>query len=287
MFGSANYEINDCWSLGGAVGVGMRPPTLTELYATGPFLSVIQNGFNSVIGDPNLDAARHTQVDLNLRVDTGRFRGGLSGFFASVKDYITYEVALFGALPEENTRGLTYVNTPRATLAGGEAYAEYDVNDWLTPFVTASYVEGRDQTRSAGGMQFYNPAVATFFYDPNAPRGLLPGSDEEPLPSISPFEARAGFWIRERVDNPTWGVEFSARIVDSQDRVATSIGELPTAGFTVYDIRGYWQATQHMTVVAGVENLTDKFYREHLDLRTGRGVFQPGIAFYSGAQVDW
>ena len=287
VFGTADYQLSDAWTLGGALGVGMRPPTLTELYATGPFLSVIQNGFNSVIGDPNLDAARHTQFDLNLRVDTGRLRGGLSGFHAWVKDYITYEVVLFGALPEENTRALTYVNTPFATLAGAEAFAEYDLNCWLTPFVTASYVEGRDHTRSAGGMQFYNPAFAMFLVDPNAPRGLLPGADQEPLPSIPPLEARVGFWIREPAEEPDWGVEFSARIVDNQDRVATSIAEFPTAGFTVYDIRGYWQATDRLTLVGGVENLTDKFYREHLDLRTGRGVFQPGITFYTGAQMNW
>ncbi len=287
VFGSGEYRLNDNWTFGGAAGVGMRPPTLTELYATGPFLSVVQNGFNSVIGDPNLDAAQHTQLDLNVRVDTGRFRGGLNGFYAWVKDYITYEVVLFGALPEENTRALTYVNTPHATLAGGEAFAEYDVNDWLTPFVTASYVEGRDHTRSAGGMQFYNPAFATFTIDPNAPRGVLPGADEEPLPSISPLEARAGFWIRQPAETPTWGVEFSARIVDSQDRVASSIGELPTAGFTTYNLRGFWQATERLTLVGGVENLTNKFYREHLDLRTGRGVFQPGITFYTGAQMNW
>ena len=136
-------------------------------------------------------------------------------------------------------------------------------------------------------MQLYNPAFATFIVDPNAPRGLLPGADEEPLPSISPLEARAGFWIRQPAENPAWGVEFSARIVDSQDRVASSIGELPTAGFTVYNLRGFWQATERLTLVGGVENLTDKFYREHLDLRTGRGVFQPGITFYTGAQMNW
>jgi outer membrane receptor protein involved in Fe transport len=42
-----------------------------------------------------------------------------------------------------------------------------------------------------------------------------------------------------------------------------------------------------LTLVGGVENLTNKFYREHLDLRTGRGVFQPGITFYTGAQMNW
>ena len=287
FFGSADFKLNDSWTLGGAAGVGMRPPTLTELYATGAFLSVIQNGFNSVIGDPNLDPSRQTQIDISLKVDDGRFRGGLTGFHAWIKDFITYEVVLFNALPEENTRGLTYVNTPQATLAGFESYAEYDVNDWLTPFGTVAFVEGRDHTRSEGGQQFYNPAIAQFIVDPNAPRGILPGANKEPLPSIPPLQARLGVRVHEPGANPSWGLELAARIVDAQNRVAASIGELPTAGFTTYDARGFWKATNHLTMVGGVENFTNKYYREHLDLRTGRGVYQPGINFYFGSQLGW
>jgi outer membrane receptor protein involved in Fe transport len=39
--------------------------------------------------------------------------------------------------------------------------------------------------------------------------------------------------------------------------------------------------------VAGVENFTDKQYHEHLDLRTGRGVFQPGVSFYFGIELNY
>jgi len=287
VYGTAEYKVDEHWTLGTAAGVGMRPPTLTELYSTGEFLSVIQNGFNSVIGNPNLDPARHTQLDISVRANYEHFRAGATGFYAWVKDFITYEVVLFNALPEENTRAMTYVNTPFVTLSGFETYAEYDVNCWLTPFATMSFVEGRDHTRSQGGQDFYNPAIAQFFHDPNAPRGILPGSDEEPLPGIPPLESRVGFRIHDPCPQPTWGVEFGARIVDNQDRVASSIVELATPGFTTYDIRGFWRACDNLTLISGVENLTDKFYREHLDLRTGRGVFQPGINFYFGAEVTY
>ena len=71
--------------------------------------------------------------------------------------------------------------------------------------------------------------------------------------------------------------------MDDQDRVALSLFEKETPGFTTYDLRAYWQATDRMLLLAGVENLTDKQYREHLDLRTGRGVFQPGAEFVQRA----
>ncbi len=287
LFGTADYKLDDQWTAGLAAGTGMRPPTLTELYSTDEFLSVIQNGFNSVIGNPNLNASRHTQIDVSLKVNTGGFRAGATGFYAWIKDFTTYEVVLFGALPEENTRALTFVNTPFATLSGFEAYSEYDNTNWLTSFGTVSYVEGRDHTRSEGGQDFYNPAVAQFTHDPNAPRGILPGAKKEPLPGIYPMQARLGFRIHDPNPQTKWGAELSARVVDRQDRVATSLGELPTAGFTTFDIRTFWRPSKHLSLTGGVENLTNKFYREHLDLRTGRGVFQPGFNFYFGSQLTY
>ena len=35
------------------------------------------------------------------------------------------------------------------------------------------------------------------------------------------------------------------------------------------------------------DNFTDKQYHEHLDLRTGHGVFQPGINFYFGVELTY
>jgi hypothetical protein len=43
-------------------------------------------------------------------------------------------------------------------------------------------------------------------------------------------------------------------------------------------------------LVAGVENFTDKNYREHLDFREingSRQVFQPGVNFYFGGDLTY
>jgi iron complex outermembrane recepter protein len=40
-------------------------------------------------------------------------------------------------------------------------------------------------------------------------------------------------------------------------------------------------------LIAGVENFTDDFYREHLDYRTGRGVNQPGVNFYFSTELTY
>jgi len=42
-------------------------------------------------------------------------------------------------------------------------------------------------------------------------------------------------------------------------------------------------------LVAGVENFTNRNYREHLDFRSpgGQSVFQPGVNFYLGTEWSY
>ena len=112
---------------------------------------LLQNGQNTVTGDPRLSQERAWQVDLGLACEYCRLRGGINGFHAWVFDYITFEnLNVFRAPPAGQVEqvSLKYVNTDLATLAGFELFAECDVNDWLTPFATLKYVEGRDHTRN-------------------------------------------------------------------------------------------------------------------------------------------
>jgi outer membrane receptor protein involved in Fe transport len=224
------------------------------------------------LGNPNLAVERLWQIDIGLNADYDRFHGGIRGFHAWIGDYITFET--WGNFPglSDPTLLVQFINTDLATLAGGEAYGAYDWNDWLTAFGTLCYVEGRDQTRGIRGV-FDTPF---FNYAP-----------QEPLPGIAPLESRLGVRLHATEEDPPWGLELSARIVDNQDRVASSLFEEQTPGFTTCDVRGYWQATDHLLLVAGVENLTDKQYREHLDLRTGYGVYQPGRSFYFGSELQY
>ena len=76
-----------------------------------------------------------------------------------------------------------------------------------------------------------------------------------------------------------------ARIVANQDRVAATLFEQETPGFTVYNLRTFVKASDAITMVAGVENLTDKQFREHFDPRNHSQVFRPGINFYFGSEV--
>lgn len=284
---NTDYQLTENITLLGGFGFAMRPPTPTELYAIGPFLATLQQGFTSVNGNPNLNAERLHQFDVGFRADYGFIRGGFSGFFSWISDYITFAAIgtdQKGIAPSGfgNFLSVQFVNTSLATLWGTEAYLEMDYNDYITPFFTLSYVEGQDQTRTSTRGRF------DLLGNPITVNGQpLPNPNREPLPSISPLDVRIGLRLHEAGRNPTYGVEFSSRLVARQNRVAASLLEQPTPGFTVFDLRAYWQAREGILLTGGIENIFDRNYREHLDLRTGLGVFQPGRNVYFGLELRY
>jgi outer membrane receptor protein involved in Fe transport len=274
---TADYKIDEHLTVLGGTGFAQRAPTLTELYATSPYISVLQQGLDRLYGDPNLSPERALQVDIGLKANYNCFRASVAGFYSWIHDYITYDANNFAGSPLSKIAQVIYTNTDQATLAGGELVAEMDATDYLTPFGTLSYVQGRDLTHIDTRRP---PDVASS-------RRTI---DQEPLPGIPPLEARAGIRFHERGRSPKWAIELALRMVDEQNLVAASLGEVPTPGFTTFDVRAYWQATKAILLIAGVENITDKFYREHLDPRSGfpgDELFRPGTNFYMGMTVQY
>ena len=174
-----------------------------------------------------------------------------------------------------DARLLYFVNTRLATLTGFELAGDYDWNDHLTPFAKMSYVYGWDQEIDA------------------------------PLTGISPLESTIGLRIHDANHGRVWGIEPNVRVVAAQDllgaiRTLDSARTVPveqaTPSFAVVNLRSYYNYSKNLTVVAGVDNLLNQTYQEHLDLRlTGpQGtpaagqvyrVFEPGFNPYMG--IDW
>lgn len=280
----------DGWWIGGSFGYAERAPNVTERYAVEPFMFVLQNGLNTVTGDPLLDKERRIQCDVRLAGQGDYWRGRMTGFHAWIRDYITFENMMTNA----NQTNLKFVNTDLATLIGCEGQIECDLTDWLTPFGTLQYVEGDDRTRngSFATRQSNPPLGQPSVQVPGLPRGDfsgVAGQAREPLPSILPWESRLGARVGPHdVDQP-WGVEVYARVVDNQNRVAASLLESTTPGFTVWDARAFWGPREGVLLTAGVENFTDKTYREHLDFRSTNGiqVLRPGVNFYFGGELSY
>lgn len=99
-------------------------------------------------------------------------------------------------------------------------------------------------------------------------------TQDVPLAQTSPAEMRLGLeYLR-----PTFSVSGGVRLVQRQDRVhvgfgnalGTDLGETP--GFATVRVMLSWQAMQGIVLSAGVDNLFDRAYAEHIS-RTGG--FQP------------
>ena len=209
-----------------------------------------------------------------------------------MNDYIVYDVFedRVGLLPPgtfvpgTDLMGVALGNTDLATLTGFEFYVEHDLRDSVTLFAVGSYLEGRDHTRSTPTRM--GIIQRTVIGLGAAPRSFST-NDDESLPGISPLQARVGIRVHDPSSDPMWGWEIEAQIVDNQNRVATSLFEQQTPGYTIGNFRGFWRPRPNFTLVAGVENFTDNRYRTHLDYRPGLGVYQPGISFYGSAALDY
>ncbi len=273
---STEYQVLPEWTVFAGAGASQRPPTLTELYAEQSFIGTLQRGLTFVDGDPLLAPERLQQLDLGLSWDYTTFRGGVNAFHAWIQDYITYDLTT-PADPEGGlTNGIAFVNTDLATLSGVELDGAYDLSAAWTLFGRMQYVEGRDLSRNKGSR-----------LTAGDDRSGVADRDHEPLPGIAPLDARLGIRWHDPTPQQLWGVELTSRIVARQERIAESLQEIATPGFTVWDARSYWQLTDSVMLLTGVENFTDKFYREHLDYRSGLGVFRRGINFYTGITVAY
>ncbi len=263
------FKLNTDWTLNVGYGYAQIPPSLTERYADGMFLGLLQSGFTRVIGNDQLAPERDFQGDLGLSCEYDNFRGSLTGFYAWIVDYDTFEgdqvVNFFDA------RLVRYINTPLATLTGFEASADWDWSTMFTPFAKMKYVQGTDQNIHA------------------------------PLPSIPPLEGTVGFRWHDSSKQQKWQFEAGERMVTTQNRLGEiiiintpQVVEERTPGFATTYVRGYYNWSKNMKLVAGIDNVFNRSYQEHLDLRLlgpagfpapPTRVLSPGFTPYFG--FDW
>ncbi len=191
---------------------------------------------------------------------------------------------------------LRYVNTDLATILGGEWFGELLPNSPVTPFANLRVVDGRDRTRNGNfattnGDSFTASRKVAGQVRGAFNQGQIVVSNAEPLPSMPPLEMRMGWRLHDTSPQKLWSVELSARAVNKQTRVATSLLETATAGFTTWDTRGVFriQRVKGMVVALGVENMFDRLYREHFDFRTANGlsIYQPGANFYLSSSFSY
>jgi iron complex outermembrane recepter protein len=277
---NGKYKLNDTDTLQMGTSFAMRPPNLSELYFDEPYVPYCGLGNSAINGLSVLKPEKNWQFDLGVTCERSPLRYGARGFYSTIWDYImavpcwddapydsshvlhrnfSYFPADFrGDLgkPSENgdTIAATYQNTNigMATLYGFDLFGELAIRRGVSLLGKVSYIHGENLDR----VQFVDAGEATAL---NGKFVSIPG--KESLPNIYPLNGRISLRISDP-EQDKWGTEFTARLVNSQNEVATSLSELPSLAFSVFDLSGYYRVRKNLRVSLSLENLLNTNYYE-------------------------
>jgi len=236
------FRATDHLKLAVNAGRGFRTPNLIERFFFGPGS---QGGLT--VPNPDLDDETSLNVDLGFRLRFPSLRASATYFHNRIDDFVTFRAATFEGDSTFGGQPVSQVqNVGEVRLQGVELSAEYLLatawSRWLL-FANASYTDGEDL------------------------------ETDEPL-FVPPAKVVVG--LRWSDHGERFSALVSARAVDRQDDVPAGFDEVP--GFAVFDLRGSLDLAawvdQDVVLQIGIENLTDKLYREPFN-----AAFSPGRSF--------
>ncbi|MBL0158178.1 MAG: TonB-dependent receptor [Bryobacterales bacterium] len=209
------------------------------------------------VGNPDLLPTRNNEVDFGVNIRAKRLTLRPTVFHSRLSNYVllTKQPKVNSVPGLMNPAARSYEGV-EASLTGGEMAYSIGITRQLLLSGGVAYVRGRQYAKPEAGLA----------------AGYL--VEQPPLKSRSSLRYGHRIFFAEAV------VLASAR----QDRVDTRIAELPTPGYAVFGIKGGVHLKQ-WNLAAGVDNLTDRYYYEHLSFqrdpfRNGVRVPEPGRTLY-------
>ena len=187
----------------------------------------------------NVQPEKTTQLDFGLQYSQGPLDAWVSAYVGQVRDYILFSY-------QTNRMGMSSSSADNidARIMGGELGASYQLTgNWKTD-ASLAYAWGKNS------------------------------SDDRALPQIPPLEARFGLTYEEG----DWSAAGLWRVVAAQNRVAEGKGNVTSkdfdesSGFGVFSLNGAYRVTRNVKLSAGVDNLFDKAYTEHLNKAGNAGI---------------
>jgi iron complex outermembrane receptor protein len=248
-------NFNDNFSAGLWFGRAQRSGSLTERFIN--HLSVGLDPYE-LIGNPNIDPEINNQVDLTLGYKANKSRIDVGLFASFLQDYISSEIDPSLAPHLGTSPGVRrFINIDKALMTGFEVTWNQEL-PWNLQYQTSvTYTYGQNKVT------------------------------DTPLAEISPLDFR--FNISGSYFNHKFQPEILFRHVQNQDRVAAEFGENETPAFSLIDIAANYKITNTMSIRAGVQNLLDEAYYEHLS-RSVRGtpdaIFAPGRNMHVSFVLD-
>lgn len=208
----------------------------------------------------SLKTEKTTQLDIGAKFSHENTNVWVSAYVGRVDDFILFRYSA------SNPR-MSQVENVNAMIMGGELGVAQKLSDEWKADASLAYAWGENRT------------------------------DGKALPQMPPLESRFGLsW--EKGDWTTTGL---VRVVSRQSRVAINDGNVvgkdfsKSAGFTIFSFNTAYKVNENMKLSAGVDNLFDKTYSEHLNLAGNSGfgyssnvpVNEPGRTFWAKLNVTF
>ena len=215
--------------LGTYIGAGhvSRMPDYWELFSPDRGPTGSINAFDGVLPE------RTTQLDAGLNYTSRRLDAWLSAYVGRIDDYILFTYTTGGMMGSASQ-----ASNVDAAIRGAEAGVEY--RPWDAFKFGATLARAWGEHRDSG----------------------------TPLPQMPPLELRTtATWD---VGNGSLGLLW--RLVDAQDRVAIGQGNVvgqdigASKGFGTLAINGAMRLGEYFRLSAGIDNVFDRDYAEHLNL---------------------
>jgi iron complex outermembrane receptor protein len=218
------------------VGLGhsQRFPDYWELFSASP------GPVGSIQAFETVEPEKTTQLDVGIQYAKGPLEAWASAYVGQVNDYIMFNYVP-GMMPGMTRSIATNID---ARIAGAELGGSYKLTDNWKADASLAYAWGENTT------------------------------DERAMPQIPPLEARFGLGY----ERGNWSAAGLWRVVAAQTRVAEGQGNVTSkdfdesTGFGVLSLNAAYRVNENFKLSAGVDNVLDKAYSEHLNQAGNAGV---------------
>lgn len=213
------------------IGHTQRYPDYWEMFSANRGPAGSVNAFSAI------QPEKTTQLDIGAQYKSEKLDLWTSAYAGYVSDFILFNYAT-GAMGES-----TQATNVNAQIMGGEAGLTWRPLAPVRIETSLAYAWGRN------------------------------ASSGDPLPQIPPLEARLGLEYKRGA----WSAGGLWRVVAPQHRYALNEGNVvgkdfgPSAGFGVLSLHTQYDVNASLQLAAGVDNLLDKAYTEHLNLAGNAG----------------
>lgn len=265
---NVGYQLSERLRISAGLGRGVRPPDLSERY-----IQFLATGFDryDYLGNPELKPEINYQADLMLAFEAKQFHLFTNLFRSDIRQFIT-GMFLAPSVARPQSMGAPGVkqfhNIDRAVFYGFETGMQWE------PF------GGFIASFSAGYTYAVFPEIEKILFE----NGQALGTQiirNDPLPEIPPLESALKFEYRIKQLRLSPALEL--RAVAAQNEVSGASYEDSSPGFFIAGLKLGWEPMRFINVNAGVSNLLNKAYYEHLNRR----IIGSGNNFYEAGRTIW